>query len=88
MSEPKKCGNSACSCMPEKGQSFCSTHCEGTKGTTEIICECGTPLMQRRRNEGLAGRDKRHLDYLPSFASRSSRSAGFVAPGRMFSKND
>ena len=43
MSEAKKCENSACSCIPEKGQNFCSTHCEGTKGTTEIICQCGHP---------------------------------------------
>ena len=43
MSDTKKCENPACSCIPEKGQNFCSTHCEGTKGTTEIICECGHP---------------------------------------------
>jgi hypothetical protein len=32
MPETKKCENSACSCIPDKGQNFCSTHCEGTKG--------------------------------------------------------
>ena len=46
MSEPKKCENSACSCIPEKGQNFCSPHCEGIKGTTEIICECGHPTCK------------------------------------------
>jgi len=43
MSEPKKCENFACSCIPEKGQSFCSAHCEGTKGATGVVCECGIP---------------------------------------------
>jgi hypothetical protein len=43
MSESKKCENPACSCIPEKGQNFCSAHCEGTKGATEVVCECGHP---------------------------------------------
>ena len=43
MADIKKCENPAFSCVPAEGQSFCSTHCEGTKGTTEIICQCGHP---------------------------------------------
>lgn len=46
MSDSKKCENPACSCVTEKGQSFCSTHCEGTKDSTEIICECGHPACK------------------------------------------
>jgi hypothetical protein len=41
MSDTKKCANPACSCIPEKGAKFCGAHCEGTKGTTEIACQCG-----------------------------------------------
>jgi hypothetical protein len=43
MSDPKKCSNPACSCVPQKGEDFCSTHCESTKGSIEIMCECGHP---------------------------------------------
>jgi hypothetical protein len=43
MSDPKKCENPACSCVPPKGENFCSPHCESTKGTTEIVCQCGHP---------------------------------------------
>lgn len=43
MSDPKKCSNPACSCVPANGENFCSTHCEATKGTTEIMCQCGHP---------------------------------------------
>jgi hypothetical protein len=43
MADPKKCENPACSCLPAKGDNFCSPHCEGAKGTTEIICGCGHP---------------------------------------------
>ncbi len=39
MSDPKKCENPACSCIAPKG----STDCEVTKGTTEIVCQCGHP---------------------------------------------
>jgi hypothetical protein len=43
MSDPKKCENPACSCIPQKGESFCSPRCEAAKGTTEIMCQCGHP---------------------------------------------
>jgi hypothetical protein len=46
MADTKKCENPACSCVPAKGDNFCSPHCEGTKGTTEIICECGHPTCR------------------------------------------
>jgi hypothetical protein len=41
MADAKKCENPACSCLLPKGDSFFSPHCEGSKGTTEIICQCG-----------------------------------------------
>jgi hypothetical protein len=41
MSDSKKCKNVACSCIPEKGEDYCSAHCEGMKGSTEISCACG-----------------------------------------------
>jgi hypothetical protein len=41
MSDSKKCAHPACSCMTQKGEDFCSTYCESTKGTTEIMCKCG-----------------------------------------------
>ena len=41
MSDPKKCGNPACNCMPSEKEKFCSPHCEGMKQKTEILCGCG-----------------------------------------------
>jgi len=41
MSDAKKCPHPPCSCTLEKGQSYCSAYCEGAKGTTALICECG-----------------------------------------------
>jgi hypothetical protein len=41
MAETKKCGNPACSCVPDKGEEFCSAHCEATEGQTEVVCQCG-----------------------------------------------
>lgn len=46
MSDQKKCGNPACSCVPPKGEKFCSAHCESVKGTTEVACQCGHPECQ------------------------------------------
>jgi hypothetical protein len=43
MSETKKCAQPACSCTVPKGEDYCSTYCESTKGTTEIMCKCGHP---------------------------------------------
>jgi hypothetical protein len=41
MADMKKCGNPACSCVPNEKEKFCSPHCESAKGTTEIACQCG-----------------------------------------------
>jgi hypothetical protein len=41
MSEAKKCGNPACSCIPPDKEKFCSAHCEAMKGAVEIACQCG-----------------------------------------------
>jgi hypothetical protein len=41
MTDAKKCANPACSCVPADKDKFCSAHCEGTKGSTEIGCQCG-----------------------------------------------
>lgn len=42
----EKCENPACSCPVNKGEKFCSAHCEGTKGTVEVVCQCGHPSCQ------------------------------------------
>jgi hypothetical protein len=41
MSKPKKCGNPSCSCETPAGAKYCSAHCEGTAGRTELACLCG-----------------------------------------------
>jgi metallothionein len=43
MSDAKKCGNPACTCIPPGKEKFCSAHCEGLKGSVEITCQCGHP---------------------------------------------
>jgi hypothetical protein len=43
MADQKKCGNPACSCVPPNKDKFCSAHCEGLKGSTEVMCACGHP---------------------------------------------
>jgi hypothetical protein len=43
MSEAKKCGNPACSCIPPNKEAFCSPHCEALKGSVEVVCQCGHP---------------------------------------------
>jgi metallothionein len=43
MSDQKKCANPACSCVPANKEKFCSAHCEGLKGSTEVMCDCGHP---------------------------------------------
>jgi hypothetical protein len=43
MSDQKKCANPACSCVPADKEKFCSAHCEGLKGSTEVMCACGHP---------------------------------------------
>ena len=46
MSDAKKCGNPACSCIPPEKEKFCSAHCEGLKGSVEITCQCGHPACR------------------------------------------
>jgi hypothetical protein len=41
MSDAKKCANPVCSCVPEKGEKYCSAHCEGLGTQTEVVCKCG-----------------------------------------------
>jgi hypothetical protein len=41
MSDAKKCANPACSCAAANDSKFCSPHCEGLKGQTEVMCACG-----------------------------------------------
>jgi metallothionein len=44
MNKPaKKCANPACDCLADEGSKYCSAHCEGAAGTTEVICRCGHP---------------------------------------------
>lgn len=43
MADTKKCANPACTCIPPRGEKFCSAHCEAVKGTPEVICQCGHP---------------------------------------------
>ena len=39
---PKKCANPVCTCIPADKSKYCSAHCEGTAGkTTIVICRCG-----------------------------------------------
>ena len=46
MADQKKCANPACSCIPANKEKFCSAHCEGLKGSTEVMCACGHPGCQ------------------------------------------
>ena len=39
--EGKTCANAPCSCPAEKGEKFCSVHCQSTGNTTQIDCDCG-----------------------------------------------
>jgi len=41
MADQKKCANPACSCVPANNEKYCSAHCEGLKGSTEVMCTCG-----------------------------------------------
>jgi hypothetical protein len=41
MTDAKKCDNPACTCIPPKGENYCSAHCEALKGAVEISCQCG-----------------------------------------------
>jgi hypothetical protein len=41
MTNPKKCGNLACTCVPAGNAKYCSPHCEGIGKKMEIVCLCG-----------------------------------------------
>lgn len=43
MSKPRKCANEACTCVNADGSKFCSRHCEGMAGKTELVCQCNCP---------------------------------------------
>jgi hypothetical protein len=40
MSELKKCGHAACSCLVAEGAKYCSQMCEDSKSLTELKCDC------------------------------------------------
>ena len=35
------CKNPPCSCAVDKGEKYCSVHCQSTENTTQIDCDCG-----------------------------------------------
>ena len=37
------CANSPCTCPVEKGEKYCSVHCQSTANATQIDCDCGHP---------------------------------------------
>ncbi len=40
----KKCAHPACSCIPEKGEKYCSSYCKDAgSDDVEISCDCGHP---------------------------------------------
>lgn len=39
----EKCAHPMCTCVPAKGQKFCSTYCEEAKDVTTLECECNHP---------------------------------------------
>ena len=41
MDKPKKCANPTCTCIPDDKSKYCSAHCEGQAGRTELVCRCG-----------------------------------------------
>ena len=41
--EGKTCANAPCTCPVEKGEKYCSVHCQSTGNTTQIDCDCGHP---------------------------------------------
>lgn len=38
--EPKKCGNMACTCVCSNGKKYCSAHCEDARKVTSLTCHC------------------------------------------------
>ncbi len=41
MNKPRKCDNPTCTCIPTDKSKYCSAHCEGQAGRTELVCRCG-----------------------------------------------
>ncbi len=41
--ETHKCKHELCSCTVQKGESYCSTICEDSKGKTALACDCKHP---------------------------------------------
>lgn len=40
----KECANPPCTCpITEKGEKFCSVHCQSTENSIQIDCDCGHP---------------------------------------------
>ena len=35
------CKNAPCTCPVEKGEKYCSVHCQSTTSTIQIDCDCG-----------------------------------------------
>jgi hypothetical protein len=35
------CKNAPCTCPVEKGEKFCSVHCQSTEHNIQIDCDCG-----------------------------------------------
>ncbi len=35
------CKNAPCTCTVERGEKFCSVHCQSTENTVQIDCDCG-----------------------------------------------
>jgi hypothetical protein len=41
MATEKKCANPVCSCVPAKGEKYCSAYCEGLHNKVVVMCHCG-----------------------------------------------
>ncbi len=37
----KKCKNTPCACQVEKGEQYCSVHCQSVENTIQMDCDCG-----------------------------------------------
>ena len=61
--EPKKCANSACTCVCMDGKKFCSAYCEDARKVTALTCHCPHPECGRAfaRNFNMQSHLKSHL---------------------------
>ena len=41
MEKTKKCAHPSCCCNSVEGSDYCSTYCEGSAKTADILCSCG-----------------------------------------------